>query len=327
MSTAKVPDAVVGDPTDVRVRLSRLRESVCSVFRGKEEAVELCLTALLAKGHVLFEDVPGTGKTTLARSVAHSLACTFRRIQFTSDLLPSDVVGVSVFRDENGEFEFRRGPVFANIVLADEVNRTTPRTQSALLEAMSEGRVTVDNRTWDLPQPFMVIATQNPKEFYGTYPLPESQLDRFMLRMSIGYPTREVERGLVSGYGWNDPVAALKAAATVDDVIRWQGEVERVAVAAEVLDYLMSLISATRASKYLALGVSTRGAISMYRAVQARAYLLGREYATPDDVQSLAVPSFSHRVYTSAHREGGAAQRDEAAMIIRELIESVPVPR
>ena len=232
-----------------------------------------------------------------------------------------------MYRESEGEFAFRRGPVFANVVLADEVNRTTPRTQSSLLEAMSEGQVTVDNKTWDLPKPFMVIATQNPKEFYGTYPLPESQLDRFMLRMSIGYPSSDIERELVSGYGWSDPVSDLKSVASISDVMHWQAEVEAVRGPAEVLEYLMALVQGTRESRFLSLGVSTRGAISMHRAVQARAYLLGRDYATPDDVQKLAVPVFSHRVYTSSHREGGAAQRDEAGMVIRELVESVPVPR
>jgi len=308
-------------------QLERLRANVASAFRGKAGPVELSLTALLARGHILFEDVPGTGKTTLARSVALSLECPFRRIQFTSDLLPSDVLGVSVFREESGHFEFRRGPIFANIVLADEVNRTTPRTQSALLEAMSEGRVTIDNTTHPLPNPFMVIATQNPKEFYGTYPLPESQLDRFMLRLAIGYPEQGIEREVIQAYGWRDAADGLKPVATVEDVLRWQSRVEQVHVEPALMDYLMAIVSETRRSPYLDLGVSTRGAISLYRAVQARSYLLGRAYATPDDVQHLVVPCFSHRVYVKSHREGGAAQRDEAATVLREIVESVAVPR
>ena len=322
--TARPVDADVRDlVTEDAADLARLRESVQSVFLGKEEAVDLTLTALLARGHILFEDVPGTGKTTLARSVAHSLECPFRRIQFTSDLLPSDVLGVSIYREASGDFEFRGGPIFANIVLADEVNRTTPRTQSALLEAMAEGRVTIDNVTHDLPRPFMVIATQNPKEFYGTYPLPESQLDRFMLRLAIGYPELAIERG----YGWSDPVDALEPVATSADVLRWQQRVEQVHVEGAVMDYLMAIVTETRRSNHLELGVSTRGAISLYRAVQARSYLLGRAYGTPDDVQALVVPTFSHRVWVRSHHEGGAAQRDEAASILNELVEQVPVPR
>jgi MoxR-like ATPase len=308
-------------------QLAQLRASIAGVFKGKAHAVELSLVALLARGHVLFEDVPGTGKTTLARSVAHSLETTFRRIQFTSDLLPSDVLGVSVFREDAGRFEFKRGPVFANIVLADEVNRTTPRTQSALLEAMSEGRVTIDTTTHELPRPFMVIATQNPKEFYGTYPLPESQLDRFMLRLAIGYPERSVERDIIQNYGWADPVSRLQPVATVDDVLRWQQRVEGVHIEEALMDYVMAIVTETRRSPHLSLGVSTRGAISLYRAVQARAYLMGRAYATPDDIQELVVPCFSHRVYLKNHSEGGAAARDEAGVILTELLDAVPVPR
>ncbi|MFT5434387.1 MAG: MoxR-like ATPase [Myxococcota bacterium] len=327
MSTVSASDNIDAFIAEDAPKLERLRQNVSGVFRGKEAAVELSLTALLARGHILFEDVPGTGKTTLARSVAMSLDCPFRRIQFTSDLLPSDVLGVSVFREASGNFEFRRGPIFANIVLADEVNRTTPRTQSALLEAMSEGRVTIDNTTHDLPSPFMVIATQNPKEFYGTYPLPESQLDRFMLRLAIGYPELSVERGIVESYGWRDPVSDLKAVATVADVERWQRRVQGVRVEDSLMDYLMTIVAETRKNPHLELGVSTRGAISLYRAVQARAYLMGRTYTTPDDIQALVVPCFSHRVYVKAHREGGTSERDEAATILNELVDSVAVPR
>ncbi len=307
--------------------LGRLKNNIASAFRGKEEVVELTLTALLARGHVLLEDVPGTGKTTLARSVAQSVDCRFRRVQFTSDLLPSDVLGVSVYREKTGEFEFRAGPIFANVLLADEVNRTTPRTQSALLEAMSEGNVTVDNSTHALPDPFMVIATQNPKEFYGTYPLPESQLDRFMLRLSIGYPEVAVERDIIQRFGWDDAADSLETVAHIDDVKRWQKGVEAVRVDEAVLDYLMALVSATRESRHLDVGMSTRGAIALHRASQARAYLLGRSYVTPDDVQVLLVPVCSHRVWSQSNRQSGAAQRDEAAAILTELLESVPVPR
>lgn len=308
-------------------QLRAFRDAVSTAFRGKEAAVDLALTALLARGHILFEDVPGTGKTTLARSVAAALDASFRRIQFTSDLLPSDVLGVSVYDAGRSAFEFRSGPIFAHVVLADEVNRTTPRTQSALLEAMSEGRVTVDNHTHDLPRPFMVIATQNPKEFYGTYPLPESQLDRFMLRLAIGYPDAATERDVIQSLGWSDPVAAIQPVATAADILAWQARVETVRVEPIVMDYVMALVTATRQSPHLSLGVSTRGAISFYRALQARAFLEGRGFVTPDDVQALAVPAMSHRVYLKHHRDGSATQRDEAAAILSDLVESLPVPR
>ena len=318
---------IVAHVAEDAAALKRLRDSVESAFKGKHEAVELSLTALLARGHVLFEDVPGTGKTTLARSLAMSLDTPFRRIQFTSDLLPSDVLGVSIYRDDEHRFEFRPGPIFTSILLADEVNRTTPRTQSALLEAMAEGRITIDNDTHDLPAPFMVIATQNPKEFYGTYPLPESQLDRFMIRLSIGYPDVGTEKDIIQRYGHTDAVAHLEPVAHASDVIRWQRRVEGVRVDDAIMDYLMAIVTETRESAHLDLGVSTRGAMSLFRAVQARAYLLGRPYATPDDVQMLVVPVFSHRVWVKGHHEGGAAQRDEAATILADLVESVPVPR
>ena len=310
-----------------RAPIERWRATIETAFRGKSRTVELALTAFLARGHVLFEDVPGTGKTTLARSIAMSVDCPFRRIQFTSDLLPSDVLGVSIWREDGRTFELRRGPIFASIVLADEVNRTTPRTQSALLEAMSEGRVTIDNDTHDLPAPFMVIATQNPKEFHGTYPLPESQLDRFMLRLSIGYPEAAFEREIVQRYGYHDPVADIRPVATAADVLRWQERVEQVHVEPSVLDYLMAIVGATRTSPHLDLGVSTRGAISLYKAIQSRAYLLGRAFATPDDVQELVVPAFSHRVWVKSHYDGGSAQRDEAAAVLGDIVEAVPVPR
>ena len=327
-SSLKIAEAdVKAWSAEDKAGLAALLDNVSEAFRGKREIVELTLTSLLARGHVLLEDVPGTGKTTLARAVASSLDGVFRRVQFTSDLLPSDVLGVSIFRQETGVFEFKKGPIFANICLADEVNRTTPRTQSALLEAMNEGQVTIDNTTHDLPAPFMVIATQNPKEFFGTYPLPESQLDRFMVRLSIGYPAEQVEREIISQYGWTDAPSSLERVATFDDVRRWQSRVEHVHVEAAMMDYLMAIVGETRRSQYLDLGVSTRGAIALYRASQARAYLLGRGYVTPDDVQALCVPVFSHRVWVKSHHEGGASQRDEAATILTELLESVPVPR
>ncbi len=324
MSASPDIKAWVAEDADL---LARLRTSIGSAFRGKAEAVELALVALLARGHVLFEDVPGTGKTTLARSIAMSLHCPFRRIQFTSDLLPGDVLGVSIWREDTRTFELKRGPIFASIVLADEINRTTPRTQSALLEAMAETRVTIDNETHDLPTPYMVIATQNPKEMHGTYPLPESQLDRFLVRLRIGYPEQDIERDIIQRYGYHDPVSELVPVASADDVIRWSRRLEHVRVDPAVMDYVMSIVRLTRTAPQFDLGVSTRGAISLYKAAQARAYLLGRPYVVPDDVKVLVAPIFSHRVALRAHRDGGASGRDEAETVLLELVDQVPVPR
>jgi len=310
-----------------QVMIGKLCANIGAVFRGKSEVVEHMVAALVACGHVLVEDVPGTGKTTLARALAVSLEGTFRRIQFTSDLLPADVLGVSIYRESKGDFEFRKGPIFANIVLADEVNRTPPRTQSALLQAMSEARVTVDNTTYDLPDPFMVIATQNPKEFHGAYPLPESQLDRFLLRLDVGYPERDVEREIVQEYGYTDPVVSMTSVAGMDDVRRWQSRVRQVHVDPTLVDYIMAIVEATRNSTHLEMGVSTRGAIALHKAAQAMSYVQGRAYVTPDDVASLVIPVCSHRVWTRAHYDAGSARRDEAAAILNEIIESVPVPR
>ena len=326
-AASNVTDSIMSYVKQDADQLAQLKRSVETVFMGKSHAVDLSLTALLAGGHVLFEDVPGTGKTTLARSLAQSLECSFRRIQFTSDLLPSDVVGTSIYQEKTRSFELTRGPIFASIILADEINRTTPRTQSCLLEAMSEGTVTIDNTTHELPRPFMVIATQNPKEFHGTYPLPESQLDRFLLRLDIGYPEVSVEREIVQTHGHSDKVLAITPVATADDVSRWQARIEHVVVEPAVLDYLMSIVEQTRSSAHLALGVSTRGAIALYKAVQAKAYLDGRHYVTPDDIQALVGPVFSHRVWVKAHYEGGSAQREQAGVILAELVDSVPVPR
>jgi MoxR-like ATPase len=308
-------------------KLMRLRHSIESVFRGKAGTIELILTALLARGHVLLEDVPGTGKTTLARSLAMSLGGVFRRIQFTSDMLPSDVLGISVYREDIKDFELRKGPIFANVVLADEINRTSPRTQSALLEAMSEGQVTIDNDSHNLPPTFMVIATQNPKEFHGTYPLPESQLDRFMLRLDIGYPDADTERGIIQHYGYHDPVKDISHVADQDDVMNWQRRIEHVHVEAAVMDYLMAIVEATRSSDHLELGASTRAAIELYKAAQARAYLNGRHYITPDDVKALVTAVFCHRVFARTHYDSGAIQREQAVVILAELVESIPVPR
>lgn len=306
--------------------IKALMQRVETVFMGKPEVVELATTCLLTGGHVLFEDVPGVGKTTLAQALAKSIGAEFQRVQFTSDLLPADILGVSIYDRDSGEFSFKPGPIFANVVLADEINRTTPRTQSALLEAMAEGRVSLDNRTMELPKPFLVMATQNPLEFHGTYPLPESQLDRFLMRLSIGYPAREIERELLLNRGRAEPVATLKAALTLDDLKSLQQMVDTVRVEESLVDYIMAVIHATRTSPQLRTGVSTRGALAMMRAVRAWALLKGRNYCVPDDVVRLFVPVLAHRV--SVRGPGGAlgSSRAEAEAIIEDIVATISLP-
>ena len=305
-------------------RATRLREEITGAFLGKEDAVEMVLVALLARGHVLLEDVPGVGKTTLARSVAACLSLSFRRIQFTSDLLPSDVVGISVFREDSGKFEFIRGPLFANLVLADEINRTTPRTQSALLEAMNENQITVDNITHPLETPFVVLATQNPLEFAGTYPLPESQMDRFLLRIVLGYPSQEVEKEVIRRFGNRDVTEDLDAFITKEELSELQEQVSKVEMSEDVIDYMMAIIQGTRSSDKLDLGVSTRGAMGYSRAVQALAFLSGRTYAVPHDVKRLAPYVCTHRLIPSGG--GGRVDRGRAEAILAEIVEAIPCP-
>ncbi len=303
-----------------------IEANVATVIRDKTEPIRYAITALLARGHLLIEDIPGVGKTTLARALAISLGGSFRRIQFTSDLLPSDIVGVSVYNADRQEFEFRRGPIFANVVLADEINRTTPRTQSALLEAMSDGQVSIDNTTHRLDQPFLVMATQNPVEHFGTYPLPESQMDRFLLRIQLGYPGREVERQLLRDRGGSDPVDAIEAVVDPAAISALQDAVDEVRVSDELIDYAMNIVAATRATPTLAVGVSTRGALAWYRAAQAHALVEGRDYCIPDDFKRLALPALAHRVMlTSAHESLGRA-REEAERALGEILHRIPVP-
>jgi MoxR-like ATPase len=306
--------------------VSRTEQVVGRVIRGKSEVVRLMLTALFARGHVLLEDVPGVGKTTLARAVAACVGGTFRRIQFTSDLLPSDILGVSVFNQESRAFEFKPGPVFANIVLADEINRTTPRTQSSLLEAMNEGQISVDTKTYTLEDPFMVVATQNPVEHFGTYPLPESQMDRFLLRLSMGYPAAPDERRVVAERGGYDPVDGLQPVADAEQIVAIQKLVDKVRVDPALLDYVMAVVGETRRSPFLVLGVSTRGAISWYRAAQAQALVCGRDYCVPDDFKRLALPALAHRVVMSAPQESISRMREEAEQVISEVLERVAIP-
>jgi MoxR-like ATPase len=306
-----------------RPPLARLEDALNGVILGKAGVVRHALTAVLAGGHILLEDVPGVGKTTLAQAIARGLGCSFRRIQFTSDLLPSDILGVHVFDAQRGTFELRPGPVFAHVVLADEINRTTPKTQSSLLEAMNEGQVSIDNETRPLPDPFLVIATQNPHEHHGTYPLPESQLDRFLIRLRLGYPEADVERELLRGRRGAGPVQALDAQLTLEELRALQAAVDDVRMDDVVLDYLMALVTETRRSPLLALGVSTRGALALQRAARAHALLDGRDFVLPDDVKSLAAPVLAHRLVVNG--EADLRGRHEAERIVADLLQQLPV--
>ncbi|HKY31802.1 MAG TPA: MoxR family ATPase [Candidatus Polarisedimenticolia bacterium] len=300
-----------------------LRRNIESVVRGKEEAVRLAVVCLLARGHLLIEDIPGVGKTTLAGSLARSLGCTFRRIQFTSDLLPSDIIGVAIFEQEARRFQFRPGPLFSNIVLADEINRTTPRTQSALLEAMSEFRVSVDSASHPLPDPFFVIATQNPIEHHGTYPLPDSQLDRFLMRIRVGYPDGAAEKEILARHGLSSPVESLQPVVSAEEVLALQRLAHEVAVDEAVLEYIVAIARQTRDGELIELGVSPRGSVSLCRAAQAHALVDGRTYVTPDDVKAVAVPVLEHRLVL---RDGAARRHDAARLVLEEILQTVDVP-
>ena len=304
--------------------LQALRDNINSVLLGKESVVEMCLIALLAGEHLLLEDVPGVGKTLLGKAIARSIAGVFRRIQFTPDLLPSDITGSNLYHADRREFVFYPGPIFANVVLADEINRATPRTQSALLEAMNEAQVTVEGKTYPLPRPFLVIATQNPLEFEGTYPLPESQMDRFLLRISVGYPARDFERELLEQHRNGEPVDSLEPVLTTEQVLALQAAVREVRMERSVLEYLLDLVEATRKCPEIRVGASVRASLVLYRAAQARAYLEGRDFVVPDDIQALAVPVLAHRVITQGYLHGG--QRDAVEALIRRLVEDTPVP-
>lgn len=302
----------------------RLVQNIADVVRGKEEVIKLAVVSLLARGHLLLEDVPGVGKTTLARALAASVGVSFRRLQCTSDLMPTDVLGGNVYNQSQGTFEFRPGLIFTQVLLADEVNRTTPKTQSALLEAMDERQVSIDGVTHRLEEPFFVVATQNPQEFYGTYPLPESQLDRFLMRLSIGYPPPGVEREVLNRRG-ADPVRQLEPVMTAAELRHVQQAIDSVRVDDSILDYLHRIIIATRTTPLLAVGVSTRGALGFERAVRARALVEGRPYVLPDDVKALASAVLAHRVKVSG-AVAGTAVRDDAERVIRELLTVVAVP-
>ncbi len=303
-------------------QIGRLEAQVATVVRGKAKVIRLAVIALLAEGHLLIEDVPGVGKTTLAQALARSLGLAFQRIQFTSDLLPSDVIGVSVYRQGEERFEFVPGPLFANIVLADEINRATPKTQSALLEAMSERRVSVDRKRYALPRPFVVLATQNPLEHHGTYPLPESQLDRFLMSLKVGYPPPADERQLLLSGGVEETLDGLRPVLAREELIALQGEVRQVLIAEKLADYMLALATATREGGDFLLGVSPRGVQGLYRATQALALCEGREFAVPDDVQRLAAPILAHRVLLRR----GSGDLDQARQAIEKVVSTVAVP-
>ncbi len=306
--------------------IKRLEGNVSRALVGKADVVRLAVVGLLARGHLLIEDVPGVGKTTLAAALARSVGAGFQRIQFTSDMLPSDVLGVAVWEPKRGEFVFKPGPLFTNVVLADEINRTTPKTQSALLEAMNEAQVSLDHSTYPLPRPFMVLATQNPIEYEGTYPLPESQLDRFLLRIRIGYPEAPDEKAVLRGNVAPTP-ARLAPVVTVEEVLALQDEAERVRADESVLDYLVSIVAATRRSPLLALGVSPRGSLALLRAARARALTEGRDYLVPDDVHQLAVAALAHRVIPKARPGSGRNGVMGGEDAIHAVLQDVRVPR
>jgi len=318
-------------PDDISARIARqspllekLRANVASVFLGKPHAIQLALATLLADGHLLLEDVPGIGKTLLAKALARSLGCGFHRIQFTPDLLPSDLLGTSIWQQSTGTFVFQPGPVFTQVVLADEINRATPRTQSALLEAMSDKQVSMDGTTRPLGPPFFVLATQNPYEFEGTYPLPESQLDRFLMRLHLGYPDRAAERLILKGHREGEPVESLPAVLNAEDVVALQKTARMVRFDDSLADYLLDIVEATRDQPDILMGVSTRAALGLYRAAQALALTQGRAYVVPDDIKGLAVPVLAHRIMV--RRARGAADGDAAEQAIAAILRQVPLP-
>ena len=307
----------------VREMVTRLRQSVQRIIVGKDDAINLAIAALLCKGHILVEDVPGIGKTTLCKALAQSLGCTFKRIQFTPDLVPGDVLGVNFFNQKTGDFEFREGPIFSQVVLADEINRATPRTQSALLEAMQERQTTLDGVTMPLPRPFLVVATQNPIEMEGTFPLPEAQLDRFMIRLQLGYPSPEEESDILLRFEQDTVLPDLDAVTDADELDLMQDAVTAVRIDDSVRMYIVGIIQATRGHDGLSLGASPRAGLALYKTAQARAAIDGRDFATPDDVKALAAPVLAHRmILTPASRLRG--RTTEAP--IRDVLSTVPVP-
>ncbi len=307
-------------------RAELLESALRRVIRGKDDVVRLALVSVLARGHLLIEGVPGVGKTTLGQAIAKAIDCSFQRVQFTSDMLPSDVIGISIYSAVEQQFEFKRGPIFANVLLADEINRTTPKTQSALLEAMNEGQVTMDAHSYALPQPFLVIATQNPVEHHGTYPLPESQLDRFLMRIRMSYPDAAAEREILRSEAGTAQLEHLRPVLTGPEVLEMQQAVTRVRVDDSLVNYALTIVRKTRESEHLSLGVSPRGSQMLYRAAQAMAFLDGRTFCTPDDLKPLVVPIFAHRVVVNATYASTLKKSEQAEQVVGEIVNSVAVP-
>jgi MoxR-like ATPase len=312
--------------TAVSRRAAQLEAALRKVIRGKDDVIRLALVSMMARGHLLIEGVPGVGKTTLGQALARALDCSFQRVQFTSDMLPSDVIGISIYSAIEQQFEFKRGPVFCNVLLADEINRTTPKTQSALLEAMNEGQVTVDAHSYPLPEPFLVIATQNPVEHHGTYPLPESQLDRFLMRVRMGYPDGNAEREILRSEAGTAQLEILQPVLTSAEVLEMQQAVTRVRVDDSLVSYTLAIVRKTRESEHFSLGVSPRGSQMLYRAAQALAFLDGRNFCVPEDFKPLVVPVFAHRVVANAPASSTLKKSEQAEQVIQEIVDSVPVP-
>jgi len=311
---------------DAAAKIAKLKAAVESVIRGKAETVKFALVALFAKGHLLIEDVPGIGKTTLSNALARALDLSIHRIQFTSDLLPSDVIGLSIFNQQSGDFVWKAGPIFSNIVIADEINRATPKTQSALLEAMAEEQVTVEGISRRLPLPFMVVATQNPSEHHGTYPLPESQLDRFMLRLHMGYPSLADERQILRDRENVNPLEFVQPVMSQSDILELQKQTAEVRFDDDLLDYLLNIVSFTRASDSLELGISPRGTLALFRSAQALALIEGRDFCIADDIKRLVVPCFAHRIIVSSRSSGLRNKTREAEQILQDILQKTKVP-